>query len=232
MPKHSVTTTRAKAQNEGTTGLTTQSHKIIVSAPFMEILIGGTYTDLNNEAHTYGHAALHVMTLDKDLTYDFGRYGKTWGAFDSEGDGVLNVWSVFKKYISGENRLKRTTTGYIYYLELKKAKEIIAYFDALIASKKEIRNSSASMQRYVLQHDYHSTINNCTTITLEAAKRSGKRIVNEPEKYQEMRGLSWTERQAARTQGWSADGIFMPADLQAMLEGNRDEPYDKKNIYQ
>lgn len=43
--------------------------------------------------------------------------------------------------------------------------------------------------------------------------------------------VSWTERQAARTQKWTLDGIFMPADLQAMLEGNTEASYDKKNIY-
>jgi hypothetical protein len=46
-----------------------------------------------------------------------------------------------------------------------------------------------------------------------------------------MRGLSFLERQAARTQTKPQDGIFMPADLQAMLEANTEAHYDKKNVY-
>ncbi|WP_447890792.1 hypothetical protein [Pseudomonas hormoni] len=139
----------------------------------MELLVGGPYTR-DKEEHLFGHAALRVVVGSKDITYDFGRYGKTWGTFDSEGEGVLNVWTSFKTYISGENSLGRTTTGFVYNLERSKA---------------------------------------------------------EPSQYREMRGLSWAERQAARTQKWTQDGIFMPADLQAMLEGNTEARYDKKNVY-
>jgi hypothetical protein len=44
----------------------------------MEILVGGPYTR-DKEEHPFGHAALHVVVGSKDITYDFGRYGKTWG---------------------------------------------------------------------------------------------------------------------------------------------------------
>lgn len=52
-----------------------------------------------------------------------------------------------------------------------------------------------------------------------------------PAKFNEMRGLSFIERQAARTQSSPKDGIFMPADLQAMLEANTEAPCDKRNVY-
>lgn len=68
-------------------------------------------------------------------------------------------------------------------------------------------------------------------MTIDGAKISGKAIVQNPSEYNEMRGLSWVERQAARTQKATQDGIFMPADLQAMLEGNTEARYDKKNVY-
>lgn len=86
----------------------------------MELLVGGPYTR-DKEEHLFGHAALRVVVGSKDITYDFGRYGKTWGTFDSEGEGVLNVWTSFKTYISGENSLGRTTTGFVYNLERSKA---------------------------------------------------------------------------------------------------------------
>ncbi|NNA55716.1 hypothetical protein [Pseudomonas koreensis] len=225
-----TTSTTLAAKNTGTSGKTTKTNQVVVSGAYMEILVGGPYTR-DNEEHPFGHAALHVVVGSKDITYDFGRYGKTWGTFDSEGEGVLNVWTSFKTYISGENSLGRTTTGFVYFLDNTKAEAVIAHFDGIVAQKKELRKKTATSSRYVLPSNYHPTINNCTTVTIAGAKISGKSIVQNPEKYNEMRGLSFIERQAARTQKNPQDGIFMPADLQAMLEGNTEAHYDKKNIY-
>ncbi|TWD51581.1 hypothetical protein [Pseudomonas sp. SJZ131] len=218
------------AKNAGAPGKTTKTNQVVVSGSYMEILIGGPYAR-DKEEHLFGHAALHVFVGGNDFIYDFGRYGRTWGNFDSEGEGVLNVWTSFKTYISGENSLGRVTTGFVYNLDKAKAQAIVAYFDGVIAQKKEIRKKTAAVTRYVLLGDYHPTVNNCTTVTIDGAKISGKPIVQNPSEYSEMRGLSWVERQAARTQKSTQDGIFMPADLQAMLEGNTEARYDKKNIY-
>lgn len=108
---------------------------------------------------------------------------------------------------------------------------VIAHFDGIVAQQKEQRKKTASSARYVLPSNYHPTTNNCTTVTIAGAKISGKSIVQNPAKFNEMRGLSFIERQAARTQSSPQDGIFMPADLQAMLEANTEAPYDKKNVY-
>ncbi|MEE3936003.1 hypothetical protein V2I68_10615 [Pseudomonas viridiflava] len=222
--------TRQAAKSTGTKGKTTQANQVVVSGPYMEILIGGPYTK-DEEEHLFGHAALRVVVADKDITYDFGRYGKTWGRFDSEGEGVLNVWTSFNTYIAAEKSLTRTTTGFVYYLERAEADAVIAHFENLVANRKEVRRKMATSTRYVLPSDYHPTTNNCTTVTIEGAKISGKKIVQDPARHRKMRGLSWIEAQAARTQTWTTDGIFMPADLQAMLDENTETHYDKKNIY-
>ncbi|MFJ2711051.1 hypothetical protein ACIOZM_09165 [Pseudomonas sp. NPDC087346] len=125
----------------------------------------------------------------------------------------------------------RTTTGFVYFLDNAKAEAVIVHFDGIVAQKKELRKKNATSTRYVLPSDYHPTVNNCTTVTIAGANISGKPIVQNPSKYSEMRGLSFIERQAARTQKTPKDGIFMPADLQAMLEGNTEAHYDKKNVY-
>ncbi|WP_434589307.1 hypothetical protein J3Q09_15655 [Pseudomonas sp. R4-83] len=108
---------------------------------------------------------------------------------------------------------------------------MIVHFDNIVAQQTEQRKKTASSARYVLPSNYHPTTNNCTTVTIAGAKVSGKSIVQNPAKFNEMRGLSFIERQAARTQSSPKDGIFMPADLQAMLEANTEAPYDKKNVY-
>ncbi|MCF4998478.1 hypothetical protein GIW70_17910 [Pseudomonas syringae] len=228
-PTQTTSTTQA-AKNTGASGKTTKTNQVIVSSAYMEILVGGPYIR-DQEEHPFGHAALHVLVGSKDMTYDFGRYGKTWGAFDSEGEGVLNVWISFKSYISGENSLGRTTTGFVYFLDNAKAEAVIAHFDGIVAQKKEQRKKTATSIRFVLPSNYHPTTNNCTTVTIAGAKISGVQIVQNPANFNQMRGLSFIERQAARTQKDPQDGLFMPADLQAMLEANTEAHYDKKNVY-
>jgi hypothetical protein len=91
------------------------------------------------------------------------------------------------------------------------------------------------MTPYKITKDYHAVQSNCTTVTLDGTKPSGIDVYHNAQKYQELRGLSWTERQAAKTQTYPAGGIFMPFDLQAMLEGAKTEGakyvYNKKNTY-
>ncbi|MFJ2526779.1 hypothetical protein [Pseudomonas helmanticensis] len=222
--------TKQAAKTSGASGKTTRTNRLAVSGAFMEILIGGPYT-LKGEDHTYGHAALRVVVGGKDITYDFGRYGSVWGAFKSEGEGILNVWTSFNAYITNENRYGRTTTGFVYYLGNKEAEAVNAHFDGVIARKKELRAKFPTSTRYLLPESYQPTTNNCTTMTIDGAKVSGKPIIQKPEQYAELRGLSWVERQATHTQSSPRDGIFMPADFQAMLEGNTEARYDKKNIY-
>lgn len=145
------------AKNTGTPGKTTKTNQLVVSSAYMEILVGGPYTR-DKEEHFFGHAALHVVVGGKDITYDFGRYGKTWGTFDSEGEGVLNVWTSFKAYISGENSLGRTTTGFVYYLDKDKAEAVVSHFDGIVAQKKELRKKTTTTERFVfawkLSSDY------------------------------------------------------------------------------
>ncbi len=81
--------------------VSTGSHTVIVLPAHMEILVGGPY-EKHGQIQPYGHVAIRVTISKSDMTYDFGRYGKTWGAGDSEGEGMLRVWTDFSKYITGE----------------------------------------------------------------------------------------------------------------------------------
>lgn len=228
-PTKTNSTTQA-AKNTGASGKTTKTNQVVVSGAYMEILVGGPYK-WDGVVHPYGHAALRIVVGSKDVVYDFGRYGLTWGPFDSEGEGLLNVWTSFRGYISNENRYGRTTTGFVYYLDSQKAEAVNAHFAEIIASRKKVKEKFATSTRYLLPKDYHPTTYNCTTMTIEGAKVSGKSIIQNPGQYAEMRGLSWIEKQATRTQNLPENGIFMPADFQAMLEGNTEAHYDKKNVY-
>ena len=185
----------------------------------VEILVGGPYKD-----HPYGHAALHVMTPTSDRVYDYGRYGKTWGVGNSSGEGIMQVWTDSKAYIAEENRLNRVTTGYSFPITEEQAKQINAYFDRQISGGcsscggAQPRTKTPVMTSYRLPTDYYALGPNCTTTTLSAAQIALPDIAKNAENYNKGQGLSFSEKAAARVAGWP-DHIFMPADLQSMMEG-------------
>ncbi|MDR2820157.1 MAG: hypothetical protein LBB60_06485 [Desulfovibrio sp.] len=218
------------AKKQGVDGKTSRKTQILVSGPYMEILIGGPYTKSNREEVTYGHTALRVVVDGTDTTYDFGRYGREWGPFDSRGEGILKVWNDFSSFIAGENAYGRQTVGFVYPLEQEEARKIHGFFTGLICSA-ENRKSMANAKVYRLQQNYHATSYNCTTITIDGAQQTGKQIVYNPEAHAKRQGLTFIEDMAATGQSRPVHGIFMPADLRSMLEANTVCPYTKKNIY-
>jgi len=241
-PGNETHLSQSEAKNTGASGDTTKTNTVVVSRPFMEILIGGPYTK-NRKDHTYGHAALRVFIAEgQEFVYDYGRYGKTW-AGGSEGEGILRFWNSFSAYITGENALGRTTVGFVYYLEKQQAEAIVNYFGGVIAAGKQQGQPKKNekdvvvVTTYRLANDYHAIQSNCVTISLDGTKASGINVYHNPEKYQELRGMSWTEKLAAKTQSYPKNAIFMPFDLQEMLEGaktggaknsyNRRETYKK-----
>ena len=65
------------AVKTGVKGMTGRVTKIEVQLASIEVLVGGPYKN-----HSYGHAALHVVTKEGERVYDYGRYGSTWGVGD------------------------------------------------------------------------------------------------------------------------------------------------------
>lgn len=222
---------RVTAKKTGAEGKTSQKTQIKVTGPYMEILIGGPYTKSSGEEMNYGHAALRVVVNGKDRTYDFGRYGLTWGAFDSEGEGILRVWSVFDNYIKGENSYGRSTTGYVYILDKSSANNIINYFKKITDASKKISIKIIGQSVYRLNNNYHATYFNCTTVTIDGALQSGKPVVKNPSYYDKMQGLDTLGKIGAVFSQKPDNYIFMPFDLQNMIEHNTECKYAKKNLY-
>ena len=113
-----------KTAQQGVKITTGRLTTIQVRLASIEILIGGPYTKEGKE-HTYGHAALRVTTTAADRVFDYGRYGREWGFGDSEGDGMLRVWTDFNAYIAGENSYGRVTTGFLYEVPEARAEAVI-----------------------------------------------------------------------------------------------------------
>jgi hypothetical protein len=194
----------------------------------MHVLVGGPYT-LNGEDHRYGHTALRVIDKGVDKTYDFGRYGRVTGDFGAEGEGILRVWSSFGPYIAGENALKRKTTSFVYKIFSHQAKAIFDYYDSVIASAKprtELERSRTFLKVYQLGANYHALGYNCTTFSLDGAKRAHTNFESngapfiKPEEV-----LSFSERLAMKTVGGGVPTrLFLPANLEKYLKLNPSVP--------
>ena len=184
----------------------------------MQLLVGGPYVAGDGEEHRYGHTALRLKTKNFDITYDFGRYGKTTGIFGESGDGILRVWSAFQPYINGENALKRTTTAFVYSIFDHQATASKKYFDHLMKAGKELterKRSSTSV--YKLSMDYHALGPNCTTISIDGARAAVPRIDQGSEKFNRPDEiLDFKERLALSANGRSTR-LFLPANLQKFL---------------
>ena len=204
-----VPETRAK---QGVQINTNQLTTIQVQTASIELLVGGAYAD-----HPYGHTALRVVSKSGEYIYDYGRYGRTWGVGNSEGDGVLNIWKNFDAYIAEENSLKRKTTGFLYEVTEEQAAKIIKFFESKTATKKP-KSTTRVKTSYVIE-DYYALGPNCTTLSVVAAKVALPNLDSQWKKYQEGRGLSIMERGIVSAKGWPSY-VFMPADLLAMLSGS------------
>jgi len=219
VPTINATTKSAK---DGLVIKTKESTIIEVQTSAIQVLVGGPYKS-NGEEHTYGHVALRVITPIDEHVYDFGRYNGETGPF---GQGRLRVWTKFSKYISSENATGRTTTGFLYRVQPSAAGHVNSHFINLIGNRPVLKAYGDHMKEYRLATDYHALTNNCATTSMTGARVAVKDLDYNVSKYNEGRGMSFTERTAAKVAGWPSF-IFMPADLQKMLEDKPNHRPDK-----
>ena len=226
-----TTVVTEKAARSGVQGMTGGTTKIQVQLASVEILVGGPYTDINGERHEYGHAALRVLTQNNERIYDFGRYQPPyWGIGDSEGYGILRVWNSFAEYIKRENAYGRTTKGLTYSLKNEQAERINQHYNQMLNGLKPTRPPSVYMSQYRLARDYHGLYNNCTTMAMGGVRLVFPELEKETGQFNTGRGLDFTTRTAASFKGWPTH-IFMPADLQVMLESNTTRRPSKTQVY-
>lgn len=213
----------AKAAKEGVPASTNKRTLIQVRMASVEMLVGGPYGD-----KSYGHAALRVTTAELDRVFDYGRYGNAWGVGKSEGEGILRIWSNFNAYIAEENALGRVTTGFVYDTTEEGARKILEFFDNMTAGKPVISNRP--IRKVVKVDTYYALGPNCTTLSLAGIKTVFPDIDRNWSAFQKGRGLGVMEKAAVTAKGWP-NHIFMPADLQVMLESSSAKKPKKINKY-
>lgn len=178
----------------------------------IEVLVGGPY-----KGNAYGHAALRVTDSSGEIVYDFGRYGKTWGTGDSQGEGMLRVWNSFIDYISGENALGRSTTGYKWNISDADAAKIRAHYSGLANYGGKADPAGRPFTQFHLKSNYDVVSLNCTTMTLDGLQiGKGFDVMNL--KYHDTSGLSATEKIALITQ--TVKRPFIPSNIHRMMKDN------------
>jgi hypothetical protein len=172
-------------------------------------LVGSPYT-LDGQVHPYGHAAIRVVTPTTDTTYDYGRYGKTWGPFSSEGEGILRIWSNFAKYIKEENDLGRTTTGYRFSVTQQQAEAVSKHLSNMLGDIPTAIHveESHSMRVYHIK-DYTALESNCTTLSVLAAEQAIPTLQSEASPFNTGRGLSNAEKAAAHVSDGQASCLCL-----------------------
>jgi hypothetical protein len=212
-----------KTANEGVRITTNRVSQIQVRMASVELLVGGPY-----RGHPYGHTALRVTTTTLDRVFDYGRYGNAWGFGKSEGDGILKVWNDFNAYITEENDFGRVTTGFVYETSEENVQKIVEFYKRKIAGKPVISNKPD--KKAVLIDTYNALGPNCTTLSVTAIKLLFPDIDRDWSIFQQGRGLGVMEKAAVSAKGWPKY-IFMPADLQVMLESPSAKKAKKVNKY-
>ncbi|MDR1994174.1 hypothetical protein [Azonexus sp.] len=219
-----TSTTRIQA-SKSINGNTTRKNIIRIQNASLELLIGGPYTDIRGERHTYGHVALRIIKSNSEHIYDFGRYAGATGDFGAEGPGILRIWSGLPQYIAGENSTGRQTHGFSYQITDQQADQVNMYYKNITQGLPITKERGEYMKEYRLTRNYHALTNNCTTISMDGALIAIPELAHDQANFNEGRGLSFTEKAAAKLKGWPSR-IFMPADLKAMLEStDKQKPY-------
>ncbi len=201
-----------KTALEGVKATTNQLTLIHVRLASVEMLVGGPYRN-----HAYGHTAVRVTFTDIDKVFDYGRYGRKWGLGDSEGEGILKIWSNFNAYIEDENSTGRVTTGFMYETTEDNARKVLDFFERKTFGKKPISEGRTMVKLRI--EDYYALRPNCTTLSVDAIKTIFPVIDRDWTAFQKGRGLNIMEKAAVSARGWPKH-LFMPADLQAMLESS------------
>lgn len=197
----------------------------------LHLLVGGPYKDPKGVTHPYGHTALYIRLQGKDYIYDFGRYRDTiaenlgfgielTGIHSPRGEGILKIWNNFNAYIRSENSYGRTTWGYQYFIFDAQAQRSVDFFNALIEGIKPYDVlPKKNVAFYKLKQDYFALGPNCTTLSLDGAKKAIPKIVDGSEKFIAPEDvLDWSVRKAMEAKYGTPKHLFLPANLKKYLD--------------
>ena len=137
------------------------------AAQALEVIVGLPYGK-----HKIGHTAVRVTMPDgQDIVYDFGRYGKVWGALRMQGEGLMRVWRGDRKsaYYMKKQQSYRSSIGYVIAVTPEEERAIYQHYESLL-QKAQWKKPGYRHTRYRLERDYDGVLTQCTSIALEGIK--------------------------------------------------------------
>ncbi len=213
----------------------------------LHLLVGSAYGEGSTES-PYGHTAVYIKLKGKEYIYDFGRYGKVKpekfglitleGSSSPRGEGILRVWSNLQAYIADENsqgagtsRL-RTTYSYGYRIFDSQAMSVLNYYNNLIKTAQPYKEKK-HYKAYKLAQDYFALSPNCTTQSLEAAKKAIPKLAKTSQEFiNSDKVLPTTAKMAFKMSKYKMPSyLFLPDNLNDYLKLSPDVRVDYKKIY-
>lgn len=187
---------------------------------FVEFIIA----DVSWPETKWGHVSLRVVHEDKDLVFDFGRYGAMWGFFNTEGAPILRVWkNAAKAHLDYLKKGGGPVTEIRFATDAAAAERVLAFYDRLIKGRKPYSSTFQTDYYDTKTPAFHSINHNCTTVAIEAFSEGLPHYrVNNP-KYAVATELSGIFRIAANDYAYDSKNkrwkhIWWPMDLRALLE--------------
>lgn len=163
-----------------------------------------------------GHSALCMRCGSDEFVFDFGPYGNRWGLFDTQGEGMLNVWHSRERYLRRLQRLNLETSIFTLEVDSEAANRIVRFFNSLLHSG-EVRLRRPYLSRYRLSSDFDALNCNCTTLVVDALYAIDPTINTSMSDFIAGRGLSFGVRTFIDSMGWP-NRLFVPMDLKAYLK--------------
>lgn len=183
------------------------------------IVVGRVWPD-----HKWGHVSLRVKDDTRDLIFDFGRYGKMWGFFNTEGDPILRVWkNANEKHMRFQKEGNPVVHTIRFAATPQQVEGVLRRFDLLTEGIKPYSKSS-TLDYYRLKNQaFHSMYNNCVTMSVQGFMNGLPQINVNSSKYAKGEDLYfWARVKAVGLAYDNAEGtwshIWWPQDLLNLLQ--------------
>lgn len=191
---------------------------------FAESFVEFIIADVSWPETKWGHVSLRVVHEDKDLVFDFGRYGAMWGFFDTEGAPILRVWkNAAQAHLNYLKKGGGPVTEIRFAADADSAERILAFYDRLTKGHKPYSTSPQKDYYDTKTPAFHSINHNCTTVAIEAFNEGFPQYNVNNLKYAVAVNLSGIFRMAANDYAYDNKNsrwkhIWWPMDLRALLE--------------
>lgn len=182
--------------------------------------------------HKWGHVSLHVKDGNDDVIFDFGRYGKMWGLFNTEGEPILRVW---KNGNAEHMKYQKTGNTRIHTIRFAasshQVQAVMNFYKRWIGNRKPFSREFTALYYNLGSPSFHSMHHNCTTLSIAGFSAGFPQYDVNRSDYAQGNGLYWWARSEAATMDYEQDFkrwsyIWWPNDLLTLLE----QQYVRKDL--